>query len=569
MGEGFALRGYVVERPLGRGASGEVWRARAAASGAPVALKRILTADDGERERAGAEAALLRTLDHPNLIRLHAVVPTADAVVLVLDLADGGSLAGLLEARGRLAPGEVITAIAPVAAALAYLHEAGVVHGDVSPGNVLFTAAGMPLLADVGVARLIGADDAVRATPAYVDPTVAAGHLPGPPSDVFMLAGVALHALTGEPPWPGDPEAALAAAARSVAMDADGRAVAADARARLAAAGVGAAMAEVLTRALDHDPARRGAAADLALELQHSGRPVAIELGAGAAREPVAWRGPRHAARSVGGDSGAAGGAVVTDGSGGGGPAAPAGDGARPSFARPHEVAEAEPPTRMVGPRPRPVIPRPPARRSRRRLLLAAGAAGVVVLAAGGIGWAATRPDDGSGGEQPRAHVETVGVRSALAARSEGPSSVRPSSAGSSSAGSSSASSSPAGPNSWVAALDRVDAQRAQAFLTRDDAALRSVYASPALAATDVGQLHRLVPTGCGLRGVRTTYRALRVAVGRDRATFVVSAVLDASQLVCGGQVRATLPGAGPTRLRIVLVGPPARPRIVRQEVVA
>ena len=203
MGEGFALRGYVVERPLGRGASGEVWRARAAASGAPVALKRILTADDGERERACAEAALLRTLDHPNLIRLHAVVPTADAVVLVLDLADGGSLADLLDARGRLAPGEVITAVAPVAAALAYLHEAGIVHGDVSPGNVLFTAAGMPLLADVGVARLVGEDDAVRATPAYVDPTVAAGHLPGPPSDVFMLAGVALHALTGTPPWLG------------------------------------------------------------------------------------------------------------------------------------------------------------------------------------------------------------------------------------------------------------------------------------------------------------------------------------------------------------------------------
>src|SRR3954451_3595065 len=236
MGEAFTLRGYVVEQRIGRGASGDVWRARAAGSGAPVALKRIWAAGEDDRQRACTEAALLRTLDHPNLIRLHAVVPTADAVVLVLDLADGGALADLLGARGRLAPGEVITAVAPVAAALAYLHEAGVVHGDVSPGNVLFTKAGVPLLADVGVARLIGADDAVRATPAYVDPTVAVGHLPGPPSDVFMLAGVALHALTGSPPWPGDAEAALAAAAHGAVRGASGTGT--GVAGRLAAAGV-------------------------------------------------------------------------------------------------------------------------------------------------------------------------------------------------------------------------------------------------------------------------------------------------------------------------------------------
>src|SRR4051812_13856604 len=96
MGAEFRLRGYTVERLLGRGASGEVWRARAGSSGAPVALKRIPTADESARVRARAEAALLCALDHPNLVRLHAVEPTADALVLVLDLADGGSLADLL-----------------------------------------------------------------------------------------------------------------------------------------------------------------------------------------------------------------------------------------------------------------------------------------------------------------------------------------------------------------------------------------------------------------------------------------------------------------------------------------
>src|SRR3954447_17145409 len=288
----FKLRGYTVERLLGSGGSGEVWQARVTSSGAPVALKRVPTVSDEQRHRARAEAALLSALDHPNLVRLHSMVPAHDALVLVLDLADGGSLADLLAARGRLTPGEVITAVAPVAAALAYLHGEGVVHGDVSPGNILFTAAGVPLLADVGVARLTGDDSDAEATPAYVDPSVAAGCIPGAPSDVFMLGGVGLHALTGTPPWPAsDGAAALQLAADGELGDVAGR---------LAAAGVTSAMAAVVGRALAIDPQRRGTAAELALDLRHSGEPVAVELGAGTLRPvPRGLSGPRHAARRI------------------------------------------------------------------------------------------------------------------------------------------------------------------------------------------------------------------------------------------------------------------------------
>lgn len=111
-----------------------------AASGDAVALKRISIAEPEQGSRAQTEAALLSALDHPHLVRLHALVPTDDATVLVLDVADGGSLAELLSARGRLTPGEVITAVAPIGAALAHLHDEGVVHGDVSAAN----AAGRP-----------------------------------------------------------------------------------------------------------------------------------------------------------------------------------------------------------------------------------------------------------------------------------------------------------------------------------------------------------------------------------------------------------------------------------------
>jgi serine/threonine protein kinase len=594
MAERFTLRGYAVERCLGGGSSGQVWRARVGSSGATVALKRIPTAGPQQRDRALAEGALLANLDHPNLVRLHAVVPTADAVVLVLDLADGGSLADLLAARGRLDPGEVITALAPIAAALACVHAAGYVHGDVSPGNVLFTADGVPMLTDLGVARLIGAAGPVEATPAYVDPAVAAGAVPAPPSDVFMLGGVALHALTGAPPWPVpetagraagatvEPAAGTGATAEPAAAFADALAVAAsgcpvDAVRRLQVASVPPAMASVIARALDLDPHRRGSAADLALELRHSGRPVAVELSAGRARPvPAApWTGPRHLARPLS-DSGereeraerAPGPLGRRAPASAAGPASEAGpaDPARPAFTRPAEVAGPEPPTRMVGPRPRPVIPRPRRRRPSRRLV---GGVAAGVFVAGGLGVAAAAlfgPAWGDGHHDKVQRHPAVGTapRSAEAPEPAGASTSRPV------PGTTvppSVRGRPSG--SWIAALGRLDAARAAAYAGRDPAALRRVYSDASLAATDVAQLTRLVPSGCGLRGVRTQYADVRVTVSGARATVLVQATLPPSQLVCGGSVRATLPGAGPTRLRVELVRTSGGVRLAAQTLVA
>src|SRR5207302_9265821 len=137
--------------------------------------------------------------------------------------------------------------------ALAHAHANGVVHGDVTPGNILFTAVGLPLLADLGVARLRGdlaALDGTRCTPEYVDPAVAAGSVPGPPSDVFMLAAVAVHALTGAPVWRGaTPDDLVAAAAAGDVGDLAGR---------LRTAGVPAEVAAVVLRGASADPVQRG-----------------------------------------------------------------------------------------------------------------------------------------------------------------------------------------------------------------------------------------------------------------------------------------------------------------------
>jgi hypothetical protein len=262
--------GYTLETRLGRGGSGEVWRATPRGGGAPVAVKVLV---HGDPERQAREAALLGALDHPHLVRLLEVVHQPRRgeparVALVLELLEGGSLAALLARRGRLRPGEVVTAIAPVAAALAHAHENGVVHGDLSPGNIVFTAEGRPVLTDLGVARVLGETSAGEVTPAYVDPTVARGGAPGPASDVFGVAAAAFHALTGVAPWnaatPGD---TLEVAASGFLPD----------LAELAP-DAPAALIDVVARGLAADPHDRGSAAAFALDLRHACRPEPVRL---------------------------------------------------------------------------------------------------------------------------------------------------------------------------------------------------------------------------------------------------------------------------------------------------
>src|SRR5215217_1373878 len=262
--------GYTLEARLGRGGSGEVWRAVPRRGGSPVAVK-VLVAGDPERQ--AREAALLGELDHPHLVRLIEVVHQprrggAPRVALVLELLAGGSLADVLARRGRLQPGEVVTAIAPVAAALAHAHGEGVVHGDLSPGNIVFTAEGRPVLTDLGVARVLGEAAAGEVTPAYVDPTVARGGAPGPASDVFGVAAAAFHALTGIPPWnAAGPADTLAVAAAGVLPD----------LAELAP-DAPPGLVEVIGRGLAADPHDRGSAAAFALDLRHACRPEPVRL---------------------------------------------------------------------------------------------------------------------------------------------------------------------------------------------------------------------------------------------------------------------------------------------------
>ena len=191
----WSLPGYTVEQLVGFGGSGEVWRGRDA-NGRAVALKRLHGCDDFARQRLHREAALLTSFAGEHVVRLRDVVLTDTESVLVMDYADGGNLATVLGVRGRLAPPEVVTLVGPLAGALADAHDRGLVHGDVTPANIVFTADGRPLLADFGVARVIGEmRPTVEGTPDYLAPEVLRGAEPTPAADVYALCRIAHDAL--------------------------------------------------------------------------------------------------------------------------------------------------------------------------------------------------------------------------------------------------------------------------------------------------------------------------------------------------------------------------------------
>jgi len=220
MSTGWQLPGYEVLELVGFGGSGEVWRARAEDTGEIVALKRLRAAAGGAdavaRERLRREAAILSSVAGEHVVRVRDVVLTDTEAVLVMDYAAGGNLETVLAVRGRLAGPEVVTLVAPLAAALADAHDRGIVHGDVTPANIVFAADGRPLLTDFGVARAVGSvQPALEATPGYVAPEVLAGQPVAPAADVYALCRVAATALGGD----GAPEQLLAAVQSGLADD--------------------------------------------------------------------------------------------------------------------------------------------------------------------------------------------------------------------------------------------------------------------------------------------------------------------------------------------------------------
>ncbi|MFZ5477291.1 MAG: serine/threonine-protein kinase, partial [Myxococcota bacterium] len=213
--------GYRLGRVLGEGASGVVFEARSVATGERVAIKRLrysLLARPGEREVFRREAELGASVDHPNVVRIlgygewRAPTDAAPAAWLVLELLGGPTLRDVLDQRGPLPCGDAAGLARDLAAGLAAVHAAGVLHRDVKPQNVAFAGDGTVKLMDFGAARPTARRtetvDRFFGTVGYLSPERLRGEPATVRSDVYALGVVLYECIAGA--RPGDDLAALA-----------------------------------------------------------------------------------------------------------------------------------------------------------------------------------------------------------------------------------------------------------------------------------------------------------------------------------------------------------------------
>jgi serine/threonine-protein kinase len=205
--------GYELLARIGRGGGGVVYLARQLGLNRLVALKHLRAgpyADPDDRARFQTEGEALARVRHPNVVQVYEVGACEGQPYLSMELVEGGSLARRLLA-GPLPPREAAELVRALARAAHAMHQQGVVHRDLKPGNVLLAADGAPKLSDFGLAKLLDAEadhtvtGTVLGTVSYMAPEQAEGrsrHVT-PATDVWALGAVLYECLTGRPPFKG------------------------------------------------------------------------------------------------------------------------------------------------------------------------------------------------------------------------------------------------------------------------------------------------------------------------------------------------------------------------------
>ena len=199
---------YELREEVGAGGMGRVLRAHDRTLDRTVAVKLLAPHLLGDPDAVASlrdEAQLAASVRHPNVVQvLDAVLDDTDQPAVVMEYVDGPSLREMVPADG-MELDEALQVVAAVGSGLAAVHAAGLVHRDVTPGNVLLDQ-GQPRLTDFGIARSAAATatQTIRGSVGYLAPEQASGTAIGPAADIYALGCLATTVLTGRPPFTAD-----------------------------------------------------------------------------------------------------------------------------------------------------------------------------------------------------------------------------------------------------------------------------------------------------------------------------------------------------------------------------
>ena len=214
---------YRLTDRIAAGGMGEVWRGQDDLLNRAVAVKLLPTGRAGDEAflaRFRAEARYAASLSHPGIARVYDYGESSEfgGAYLVMELINGEPLSAILARAGRLSPDATLDIVSQSARALDAAHQAGIVHRDIKPGNLLVAAGGTTKITDFGIATAVAAAQAshltetgmVMGTAMYVSPEQATGAQVTDSSDIYSLGVVAYECLAGHPPFTASEPLAIA-----------------------------------------------------------------------------------------------------------------------------------------------------------------------------------------------------------------------------------------------------------------------------------------------------------------------------------------------------------------------
>ncbi|MGN0911582.1 MAG: serine/threonine-protein kinase [Thermoguttaceae bacterium] len=197
---------FVLERMIGRGGMGAVYRAHDENSNQTVAVKALLLPLERERERFEAEISTLRRLRHENIVKLFGFGQEDGILYYAMEFVDGPSLSTLLRKGRRFTWEETVYIGLKICNALKHAHDRGVIHRDIKPANILLVDNGVVKVSDYGIAQYFGAARLTNAnqvvgTIEFMAPEQAQASSVTPKTDIYSLGALMYALLTGKPPY--------------------------------------------------------------------------------------------------------------------------------------------------------------------------------------------------------------------------------------------------------------------------------------------------------------------------------------------------------------------------------